>query len=250
MTQAKFLQYMHIVLTLAGTIGVPALASSFVTTHSMLYFGLVSASVILHALSPSIFGGPSAADQAATGAKTSSLILILLGLGLMAPARVNAQATLPASVYAAGSSYSPGGSPSIAGTGLYAHLISGNCTATTTATGTGTVCKPTYAFTAYDVLPVSVSPFKVATNLSAGIAQQVFSINSVNVFIPASGGITSNGTNTSWNFTGGVLVDYVFKKNGQPTHWHLMPNARWIGTGVTGSTNFQITGGLLLGLDQ
>lgn len=185
--------------------------------------------------------------------KRLALLAAFLALPLLLmPAPIQAQAASgpPTNVYAAGSSFSPGASPAIDGTGFYAHLLAGNCTSSTTASGTTTSCKPTYGVSIYDVLPESVNPFRVTTNLSVGVAQQVFELNGLKVFVPASGGITTTGTNTGWNFTGGGLLDYTFKKNGAPTHWHLMPNARWVCSNVNGGSGCQITGGLLIGLDQ
>lgn len=79
MSTAKFAQYLHVVVSLFGTIGVPAMFSHWVGTHAPIYFGLVAASIALHAVSPSIFPGPSDADKKATGL-TNICIIVLLGI--------------------------------------------------------------------------------------------------------------------------------------------------------------------------
>lgn len=94
MTTAKFTQYLHLAISLFGTTGVPALASGWLNSHKLGYFGAVAASILLHAICPSIFGGPSDTDKAATGLKAFSLILFMLLIGSAATA--SAQAATPA----------------------------------------------------------------------------------------------------------------------------------------------------------
>ena len=78
MSTAKFAQYLHVVVSLFGTIGVPALFSHWVVTHQIIYFGIVAASIALHAVSPSIFPGPSDADKKATGLTNICIVLFAL----------------------------------------------------------------------------------------------------------------------------------------------------------------------------
>ena len=143
---------------------------------------------------------------------------------------------LPANLYAAGASYNNAASPAVAGTALYARLLSAD---------TGT-----YAFTAMDILPVSAKPFTVTTNIGAGIAQKVFTFNGINVFMPTSAGISITGTNTGWAWTGGILADYNIKKAGKATAYHIMPNVRFPKSSVSGGAGYQLIGGILFGFGQ
>jgi len=118
---SKLPQLVHLVITLCGVIGVPALAQSWLSQpgHSAIFIALVCISVVLHALSPSIFAGPSddALNAAGLGAKSGMILLCALLLGGLLPGR--AQTATPATpiqnFYAAGGSYSVNASPSIAG---------------------------------------------------------------------------------------------------------------------------------------
>ena len=131
-------------------------------------------------------------------------------------------------LYAAGSSYSVNATPSVAGTGLYAHLISD---------GSGT-----YAFTAVDALPSTVRPFTVTTNIGAGIAQKIVSFGKATVYMPTGAGISWSGTNTGWQWNGGAVVTIPLK-NG----YYLMPTARFLKSSVSGGTGYQPIVGLLFG---
>ena len=78
MSTAKVAQYLHVFVSLFGTIGVPALFSHWVVAHQPIYFGLVAASIALHAVSPSIFPGPSDSDKKATGLTNVCIVLFAL----------------------------------------------------------------------------------------------------------------------------------------------------------------------------
>lgn len=168
------------------------------------------------------------------------IALLLLSVGLCAqtatptPTPVPAApapAALPANVYAMGVSYNQGASPSIAGTGLYAHLISD---------GSGT-----YAFTVVDALPASVKPFTVSTNIGGGIAQKVFTIGKVPVLIPTSAGISFTGGNTGWSWSTGVLASIKISSNVR-----LLPNVRVQKSSVSGGAGYQPIVGLMFGWSQ
>lgn len=131
-------------------------------------------------------------------------------------------------IYAAGLSYNNSGTPSIAGTGMYAHLLSD---------GSGT-----YAFTVVDALPTSFKPFAVTTNFSAGIAQKVFTIGSVPVFVPTAAGVSFNGTNTGWAWSTGAMVSVKLKGN-----WRVFPNVRVAKSSVSNGTGYQAIVGFLIG---
>jgi len=255
----KIPQLTHLLVTLAGVIGVPALAQHWLTLpgHGAIYIVLVSVSVLLHTISPSIFGGPSddaqalAAADAQSAAKTpapgitikAGVILLCLALVLALPATVRAQTTSgtpSTNVYGLGGSWNNGGSPAVAGNGFYAHLVAANTTSsTTTLTGTTSTSYPSYAFTGLDILPIAKKPFTASTNISAGVAQQVFAYNACNFFTVATAGITATGTNTGWNWTGGVLADCRIKK----THWGVAPAVRWLKSSVSNGSGYQLIPG-------
>lgn len=130
-------------------------------------------------------------------------------------------------LFAGGVSYNNGASPAIAGTGLYARLVSD---------------AGTYAFTAVDALPASVKPFTVTTQVSAGIAQRVLTINNVGIYVPTSAGISYNGTNTGWAWTTGALASVPIAGP-----WRVMPNVRLVKSSVSGGAGYQIIAGVMFG---
>jgi hypothetical protein len=139
--------------------------------------------------------------------------------------------TLPSNLYAAGISLNNSGSPAIAGTGLYARLVSPD---------TGT-----YAFTVIDALPASVKPFTVTTNMGVGVAQKLFTIGKVPIFVPSSAGISWNGTNTGWAWSAGALASIKLKNN-----WRVLPNLRVVKSSVSNGTGYQPIVGVLFGWGQ
>jgi hypothetical protein len=133
-------------------------------------------------------------------------------------------------IYAAGVSYNSSGSPSIAGTGLYAHSVSDS----------------TYAFTVADALPASVRPFAVTTNFGAGIAQKVFTLpcksKSIPIYVPSSAGISYTGSNTGWAWSTGALAVIRLKDN-----YMVMPHVRLVKSSVSNGTGYQPVIGALFG---
>ena len=230
---SKLPQLVHLVITLCGVIGVPALAQSWLSQpgHSAIFIALVCISVVLHALSPSIFAGPSddALNAAGLGAKSGMILLCALLLGGLLPGR--AQTATPATpiqnFYAAGGSYSVNASPSIAGTGLYAHLVSSS---------------NTYAFTAVDALPNTVKPFILTSNVGVGIAQQVTTFGKVGIWVPSSAGISWSGSNTGWQWNSGAMATIPLKNN-----FFLAPTVRVLKSSISGGTGYQPVIGILVG---
>lgn len=156
-------------------------------------------------------------------------VLAVLVLSTMAVCQ--AKPSLDNDVYAFGVSYNNGGSPAIAGTGLYAHLLSD---------GSGT-----YAFTVVDALPTSVKPFVVNTNIGAGVAQKVFTLGKVPIFIPTEAGISYNGTNTGWAWSTGGLASIKVKGN-----FLVMPGVRVLKSSVSSGSGYQPVVSLLFGWGQ
>jgi hypothetical protein len=133
-------------------------------------------------------------------------------------------------LYAAGVSYSTNGSPAIAGTALYAHAV----------TDSGL-----YAFTAVDALPASIKPFTVNTNVGVGVAQRVATLGKVPIYMPTAAGISWNGSNTGWQWNGGVLASIHIKNQ-----YYLMPTVRFLKSSVSNGSGYQPIVGLLFGWGQ
>ena len=150
-----------------------------------------------------------------------AIAAIFLGL-LVTPARAQVQ-----NMYAAGVSYNNSGSPSVAGTALYAHSLN---------------TSGTYAFTVVDALPASFSPFTVTTSFGAGVAQKVFTIGNVPVYVPTSAGISYNGTNTGWAWGTGAMASVHIKGN-----WYAFPHVRIVKSSVSLGTSYQPIVGVMFG---
>ncbi len=91
----KVPQLLTLFATLATTIGLPTLVTGFVHAHLFVYMGVVAAAVVLHALMPSVFAAPSAADLNATGLGTTTKVGLLLLVFFLAPT-LCAQTATPA----------------------------------------------------------------------------------------------------------------------------------------------------------
>lgn len=153
------------------------------------------------------------------------LLLIIFALAFCAFAQT------ASNVYAAGVSYNNAGTPAIAGTALYARLLSD---------GSGT-----YAFTVVDALPTNIKPFTVTSNISAGIAQKLFSIGKIPIFVPTAAGISFNGTNTGWAWSTGGMASIPLRGN-----WKLFPHVRIAKSSVSNGTGYQPVVGILIGWSQ
>ncbi|MCU1338857.1 MAG: hypothetical protein JWO19_4438 [Bryobacterales bacterium] len=163
--------------------------------------------------------------------KLVSSLLLVCAVAIGAIAQTPAPApsnTLPSNLYAAGVSFNSSASPRIAGTGLYARLISD---------GTGT-----YAFTVVDALPASIKPFTVTTNFGVGVAQKMFTVGSIPIFVPTSAGISYNGSNTGWAWSTGALASIKLKNN-----WRVLPNVRIVKSSVSNGAGYQPIVGVLFG---
>jgi|SRR5579872_895504 len=163
-----------------------------------------------------------------------SVLLLSAAAFAQTPAPIPAPAPAPATaasitnLYGAGISFNNAGTPSLAGTALYAHALSD---------GSGT-----YAFTVVDALPTSYKPFTVTTNISAGVAQKLFTLKNIPIFVPTSAGISFNGTNTGWAWSTGALAPIKVKGN-----YYLMPSVRVVKSSVSNGTGYQLIPGILFG---
>lgn len=225
----KVPQFLTAFGSLATIIGLPTLVGNFVHTHPMVYMSIAAAAVVLHSVLPSIFAAPSDADLKATGLKTLGVIALLALVSSAACAQTAPAPAAPApiaNIYAAGVSYNVGGSPAVAGTGLYARLVND---------GSGT-----YAFTVVDALPNTLKPFTVTTNIGVGIAQKVTTWAGVPIYVPAATGISWSGSNTGWQWnTGGLAAIHV---KGQ---YYVMPSLRVLKSSVSNGSGYQPVFGVL-----
>lgn len=130
-------------------------------------------------------------------------------------------------MYAIGPSYSVNATPSVAGTGLYAHVV----------TDSGG-----YAFTVIDALPNTFKPFTVNTNIGAGFAQRVMTFGKVPVYVPTAAGISWNGTNTGWQWNGGAIAAIKIKGN-----YFVMPSVRFLKSSVSNGSGYQPIIGVMFG---
>lgn len=159
----------------------------------------------------------------------TALLLLTSALAFaQTPAPATPTTPAIANIYAAGISFNNAGSPAIAGTLLYSHLLSD---------GSGT-----YAFTAVDALPNTLKPFTVTSNFSTGIAQKLFSFGKYSVYVPTSAGVSYNGTNTGWTWSTGALVPVKIKGG-----FHIFPNVRVVKSSVSNGTGYQPVVGILFG---
>jgi hypothetical protein len=160
---------------------------------------------------------------------TLKAILLVGCLLVCFPAPSQAQ-TNPTNIYAAGISFNNAGTPAIAGTGLYARAVND-------ASGT-------YIFTVVDALPTNLKPFTVTSNFGGGIAQKIFSIGKVPIFIPSSAGISFNGTNTGWAWSTGAIAPI---KLSAKSNWRIFPTVRIAKSSVSNGTGYQPIVGILFG---
>lgn len=125
-------------------------------------------------------------------------------------------------IYAAGVSGSINATPPVAGTALYAHLLSADA--------------GTYAFTVWDALPNTYKPFTVTTNVGIGIAQKAFSIGKYPIIVPTSAGIQWTGKNTGWQYNFGATTLIRLSPN---KDYYLMPTVRVLKGSVSGGSGLQ-----------
>lgn len=161
-----------------------------------------------------------------------TLTLMLVAAPVFAQTTATTAATPITNLYAAGVSYNGSGSPAVAGTGLYAHLVSAS--------------SGTYAFTVVDALPISTKPFTVNTNFSVGVAQKVVTIGQVPIYIPTSAGVSYTGTNTGWAWSTGAMAPIRVKS----TNWYVAPTVRLSKSSVSNGSGYQPVVGVLVGWGQ
>lgn len=236
----KAIQIIHLLATAAAVIGVPTMDEKWLRNpeHAGIFGLLLAISALLHAVSPSVFGAPSTTQPPDNGGGNvlGKAAILLLGL-LLIPATLKAQ-TIPEAptpqvhnLYAGGVSYSVGATPAISGTGLYARNI-----------GPADADPYLYAFTVVDVLPNTIKPFTVTSNIGAGIAQKLFTLGPIPVYVPTAAGISWNGNNTGWQWNGGALAAIHIRDS-----YYILPGVRFLKSSVSGGSGYQIIAGVLFG---
>lgn len=113
----------------------------------------------------------------------------------------------------------------VAGTGMYARLLTDG----------------TYAFTVADFLPTQFKPILVEKNVSAGIAKRLATIGPVSFFVPASAGLSITGSNKGWVWTTGGLAELP---RGE---WRLQLAARVVKSSVNNNTGYRTVLSLSVG---
>lgn len=168
-----------------------------------------------------------------TGKNATAKVVAILALLFAMPAFAQ---TAPApqiqNVYAAGVSWNQSATPAVAGTALYAHALDSS---------------GTYAFTAIDILPTSTKPFTVTTNIGVGVAQKIFSIGKIPIFVPTTAGVSWSGTNTGWAWSTGGLASI---KLGKKSSWHMFPMFRVARSNVSSGSGVQPIIGIAFGWGQ
>jgi hypothetical protein len=138
-------------------------------------------------------------------------------------------------LYAAGVTWAPGATPQLSGNLMYAHELTvtdenGN------VKGTGT-----YLFADMDAIPTSVKPFSVTTNVGTGIAQKVFTVHNVPIWIPTAAGVSWKGPNVGFQWNTGAAATIALKNN-----LFLIPNVRALKSNVSDS-GYQLQVGFDIG---
>jgi hypothetical protein len=135
------------------------------------------------------------------------------------------EAQAPSNIYAAGVSVNPGQNPSVAGTLIWAHALN--------ASGT-------YAGTIVDILPQTIKPIVVNTNIGVFAAQKIATIGTIPVYGTGSTGISLTGTNTGWSYSAGGAAMFKLPN----PNFYMMATVRVSKSTVSGSTGYQLIPGV------
>lgn len=174
---------------------------------------------------------PGEIGTASASASVKPLIMLLVALLIGASAHAQAVSNL----YMAGASYSAGAQTApVAGSALYAHAI------TTGTTGM-------YAFTAIDAVPNTLHPFTVTSNIGVGVAEKLFTVDGISIFVPTSAGISWSGTNTGWQWSAGAGAPIKLKTTADGGAFYIMPTVRVLKSSVSNGTGYQPIIGILFG---
>jgi hypothetical protein len=160
-----------------------------------------------------------------------TLAVLILTTVTLVNAQTPVKTAMPVqNLIAVGNSYNINATPSVAGSILFAHYIA--------APGT-------YAFTAIDVLPGTIKPFTVTSNIGIGLAQKLFTIGRTSLYMPTAAGVSWTGGNTGWQWSGGVAVTVQLQYS-----FCLVPTVRFLKSSVSGGSGYQPVVGLSLGFGK
>ena len=168
--------------------------------------------------------GPIVPPPPPPSIKTAAMVVLAL---LLIPT-LHAQAVT--NFYAAGATYNVNASPSVAGTVLYAKKLADS---------------NTYAFTALDMVPNTVKPYTVTTNMGVGVAQKLTTIGKVDIFTPLAAGISTSGPNLGWQYNFGIMPTIRIKGP-----YYIAPTVRFNKSSVSNGTGVQPLIGILFGFGQ
>lgn len=168
--------------------------------------------------------GPVTPPPPPPSIKTAAMVVLAL---LLIPT-LHAQTVT--NFYAAGATYNVNASPSVAGTVLYAKKLADS---------------NTYAFTALDMVPNTVKPYTVTTNMGVGVAQKLTTIGKVDIFTPLAAGISTSGPNLGWQYNFGIMPTIRIKGP-----YYIAPTVRFNKSSVSNGTGVQPLIGILFGFGQ
>lgn len=208
--------------------------------------------IALHPAAATLLGGASALIALIHNPKATAAFVLAVAM-TFAPHAQAQDAPVPnpiSNLYAVGISYNPAATQPVAGSALYAHLVAADL--------------GTYAFTAVDALPTAGQgevantapnsgisllqlgiPTSVTTNIGVGVAQKVFTLGKIPIFMPTAVGVSWTGSNTGWQWNGGAVAAIHIK--GQ---YYVMPSVRFLKSSVSSRTGYQPILGVLFGWGQ
>lgn len=125
---------------------------------------------------------------------------------------------------AAGLSVAPRGSSAVSGSALYAQKL----------------YKNTYGFTSVDAIPDKKGA--VDTNWGVGVAQKVYTLHQIPIFVPVEVGLSSNGAHVGWEWDIGVMASVKVGKN-----FYVFPTVRADKSSVSDHSGLEPIFGVLFG---
>ena len=210
---AKMAQYLHLTLTLLAVTGVPTLAQHWLSAsnHGVVFGVLVGISVLLHAICPSIFGGPTDTAQKQAGLTSSAGVLLLFALlfaGSALAQNVNAPPAsgAPVSLFTASAeatAFHLNGTWSVANhtTESFDLVDWGKTKANSFAVQGHEILAPTPGYT------IALAGFRLTPNIAPLIAKTNIPAGTFSVYVQGAGGVNT-GPATHYAFLMGGGVNY------------------------------------------
>ncbi len=140
-----------------------------------------------------------------------------------------ATSALPTTFVGGGIAGSPGATPPVVGTALFATQLSA-------ASGT-------YSATICQAIPNNTKPFTVTTNCGTGVAQKApFTIGSLQPYLIVDGGISWQSSNVGFQWSGMGTIPFRVKQS----NWYVLPFVGWSKSSVSNGTGYQLTAGTIV----